>query len=41
LISYETEEGTRAHRVFQIPRSEQDLQKAHPARNADEASSAE
>ncbi len=27
LISYTTEEGTRAHRVFQIPRSEADLQK--------------
>ena len=25
LISYETEEGDRAHRVFQIPRSEGDL----------------
>jgi 4-hydroxybutyryl-CoA dehydratase/vinylacetyl-CoA-Delta-isomerase len=25
LISYETEEGDRAHRVFQIPRSEEDL----------------
>jgi 4-hydroxybutyryl-CoA dehydratase/vinylacetyl-CoA-Delta-isomerase len=27
LITYTTEEGTRAHRVFQIPRSEEDLQK--------------
>ena len=27
LISYETEEGTRAHRVFQVPRTEADLQK--------------
>src|SRR5262249_20071460 len=27
LTTYETEEGTRAHRVFQIPRTEEDLQK--------------
>jgi 4-hydroxybutyryl-CoA dehydratase/vinylacetyl-CoA-Delta-isomerase len=26
LVSYTTEEGTRAHRVFQIPKSEADLQ---------------
>ncbi|MGH8311544.1 MAG: 4-hydroxyphenylacetate 3-hydroxylase N-terminal domain-containing protein, partial [Steroidobacteraceae bacterium] len=26
LISYVTEDGTRAHRVFQIPKSEEDLQ---------------
>jgi 4-hydroxybutyryl-CoA dehydratase / vinylacetyl-CoA-Delta-isomerase len=27
LTTYETEEGTRAHRVFQIPRTEEDLRK--------------